>query len=109
MPLSHAKSPSITRDAIPLTTHGASSLLKRRFASAAVALVPRSTASLSVLHSWRIGDRTHDHIGILLNTPVTGKEAHSRDTCNALLNPRILVLVRFVYKRMRLDVAVKIV
>ena len=50
-----------------------------------------------------------DHVRVLLDTPVTAEEAHPADAGDALFEPGILVLVRLVHERMRLDVAVEVV
>ena len=50
-----------------------------------------------------------DHLRILLDTPVTAEETHPADARDALLQPSILVFIRFVHERMGLDVAVEVV
>lgn len=50
-----------------------------------------------------------DHIRILLNTAITAEKAHATYTGNALANPFVLVLIRFVDKRMRLDITIEII
>ncbi len=50
-----------------------------------------------------------DHISVLLDAPVAAEEAHSSHTSNALLEPSILVLVRFINQLVRLDITVEIV
>ena len=50
-----------------------------------------------------------DHVRILLDTPVAAEESHPTDAGDALADPFVLVLVRLVHERLRLDVAVEIV
>jgi hypothetical protein len=50
-----------------------------------------------------------DALCVLLNASITGKEAHSCYTCDALADPLILVLVRGVDQIVRLQVALEVV
>ena len=50
-----------------------------------------------------------NHIRILLDAPVAAEEAHPADARDALFDPGVLVLVRLVHERVRLDVAVEVV
>lgn len=50
-----------------------------------------------------------DHIGILLDAPITREETHAAHTADALADPFVLILVCLVYQRLCLDVARKVV
>lgn len=50
-----------------------------------------------------------NHIRILLNAPITAEKPHATNTSDAFTDPLILILVRLIHKRMRLDVAIKVI
>lgn len=43
-------------------------------------------------------------ISILINNPIRSKEAHTSHARNALCNPLILILERFIYDALRRDI-----
>src|SRR5436305_7278200 len=61
----------------------------------------------AILHRQRLN--IPDALRVLLNASITCKETHSCDTCDALADPLILVLVRGVDQVMRLQVALEVV
>ena len=57
-------------------------------------------------HQWL---HVPNHIRILLDTPITAKEAHPRHTRDTLANPLLLVLVRLIHQLLRLAITAEII
>lgn len=50
-----------------------------------------------------------DHLRILIDTAITTEEPHACHTQNRLRHPLILVLVRLVHQRLRLNITVEVI
>lgn len=69
--------------------------------------IPDTSILQSLLHVQRLD--IPNALGILVNTPITGEEAHACNGLNGLGDPFILVLVGFVDQGVGFDVAVEVI
>lgn len=69
----------------------------------------RRVTLLGVLRLGRQRLHVPDHLGILINTSITGEKSHSCDRSDGLGQPLLLVLVRLIDELLSINIALEVV